>query len=148
MADTLEQLIPLFSDIMQKVEQADYSEVFREVLPILTEQEQRMFDEERDSSGRSWPPLAQSTIVKKGHDQILVDTGALRKSLVDIDDSFNIHEIQPRELIFGTSDPKALYHQEGTGRMPARPPVGISDETAETIAEFVADETVRIILET
>lgn len=148
MTDTLEQLIPLFSDIMEKVDKADYSDALRQSLPILAEQEQRMFDEERDSSGRSWPVLKQSTINRKGHDQILVETGELKKSLTDLNDSFNIHEIQPRELLFGTSDPKALFHQEGTSKMPARPPVGISDETADTIAEFVAEETIRIILET
>jgi phage gpG-like protein len=56
---------------------------------------------------------------------ILVRTGRLFRSLTaNTDDT--IADIQPDHLTFGTRVPYALYHQLGTRKMPARPPIKLS----------------------
>lgn len=65
------------------------------------------------------PPLAPSTIRRKGHTRILIDEGGLRGSYVKSSDH-NVFRVRRMAAEFGTSDPKAMYHQEGTSRMPKR----------------------------
>jgi phage gpG-like protein len=56
---------------------------------------------------------------------ILVRTGRLFRSLTTNTDD-TIADIQPDHLTFGTRVPYALYHQLGTRKMPARPPIKLS----------------------
>lgn len=60
-----------------------------------------------------WAELSPVTIMRKGHNRILIQTGALRSS-------FRM-SIRGDEVWIGTSDPKAIIHQFGQGRIPARP---------------------------
>jgi phage gpG-like protein len=99
----------------------------RPVLGAIAEQmraaEQARFEAEGYGA---WPPLKPSTVAYKAaqglNPMILQATEALRRSLTEkgLD---NIEFIGHDELIFGTADPKAIYHQYGTRFMPARPPV-------------------------
>jgi len=57
---------------------------------------------------------------------ILVRSGRLRSALTQPDHPDAIADIQPDRLTFGTRVPYALYHQLGTQRMPARPPIKLS----------------------
>lgn len=90
-------------------------------------------------TGELWAELAPETIRRKGSDRILVDTGALRASLVEIGGVNNISVVADRGSIYGTSDPKAIWHQFGTRRMPARPMVGTTEAAVDTLAERIAD---------
>ena len=56
---------------------------------------------------------------------ILVRTGRLFRSLTTNTDD-TIADIQPDHFTFGTRVPYALYHQLGTRKMPARPPIKLS----------------------
>ena len=75
----------------------------------LLEQE---FDDEADPYGRAWAPLAESTIKRKGHSQILHETGALRAGTQAL--AMGGKGIEIVSLDYGQ------YHQSGTGTMPAR----------------------------
>lgn len=136
----------LFHDMAERVENADYTEVLEPFQQTLAEQHAGMFAGEFDSNLIDWEPLKPSTIKRKGHDRILVEHGDLMRSLVTVGGSDNVHDVQPRGLIYGTSDPKALFHQFGTVKMPARPPVGVSEENLDKLVDQVADSTVEIMM--
>lgn len=140
-----EELARIFAEIGEIVANADYTEVMESFMPIFAADESRAFAHEMTVEGEPWAPLKPSTVARKGNDRILVEHGALIASLVNVGGPHNIHEAMPRGAIFGTSDPKALFHQLGTSRMPARPPVGISEETLDRLCEAVADRTVELI---
>lgn len=71
---------------------------------------------EQEGIGSAWRPLAPSTIAKKGHAQILFETGQLESSF--------------RKRLFGstvqifTLDPKAPFHQFGTKSRTVLPTLG------------------------
>lgn len=83
-----------------------------------------LFNSAGASQGEAWPPLAASTIERKGHDTILVDTEDLKNSLTQRDFEGEaggmILEVGPNFIRFGTSMSYAIYHQHGTSRMPQR----------------------------
>jgi phage gpG-like protein len=63
--------------------------------------------------GGSWKRLAPSTIERKGHDTILVDTGALKASVTEAGAPFQILDFDKEGLNFGTDRPWAFVHQYG-----------------------------------
>lgn len=142
----VEDIGSLFGDIIQRVDEADYSRTFTEFMPELAAMEAGMFAGEYDSNLEDWPALAESTIKRKGHDRILVETGALRESLVQIGGPDNVHEAFEKGMVYGTSDAKALFHQFGTSRMPKRSPVGITDEVMDKLVNVVADHAVDVAM--
>jgi len=140
---TIDEFATVIDGIGQQVSAMDYSETLGDFLPTIAEQHAEMFGGEHDSNGSPWAQLAPSTVARKGHSRILFETGALMESLVSVGGENNIAESFPRGLVFGTSDEKALFHQNGTSRMPARPPVGLSEETLDKLVDRVADATVE-----
>lgn len=142
-----------FDDVERVLDKMDYllergsfANAFELISENLEEQHGGMFTRGQDADGNRWAPLAPSTIAKKGHGTILVDKGDLMNSLVGNNQNA-IRDIYDREMHFGTSDPKAIYHDQGTRKMPARPPVGISEETLDQAAEHCADRAVELALE-
>jgi hypothetical protein len=132
----------VFLELDQAFERADYTKEMAETSADLERQEYGMFAGEHDSSGSPWPKLAPATVAQKGHDQILYEHGPLGESLFS-NTGDAIRTPMERGLTFGTSTPYALFHQEGTSRMPARPPVGISEETIDRLVERVANAVVE-----
>ena len=63
-----------------------------------------------------WPPLAETTIARKGADTPLVETGELRDSIA--------HNSDDNEGYVGTDNEKAKWHEFGTATIPARPFLG------------------------
>lgn len=82
-----------------------------------------LFNSQGRRGGGSWKKLKPSTVARKGHEIILVETGALKKSLSEYDAPFQIHHVTNSTVEFGTEHPFAAIHQHGTrdGRLPARP---------------------------
>jgi len=75
----------------------------------LADEHARYFADASDPGGTAWPALEPSTIRRKGHDTILVDTGQLRASLTQKlaagggDAIRDIAELQDEtDIIFGT----------------------------------------------
>lgn len=73
----------------------------------------REFETGTDPYGAAWKPLAASTIRRKGHDTILVDTGKL--ALGTGAKPSGGAGIELASVDYGQ------YHQSGTSRMPRRP---------------------------
>ena len=143
--DVDEAIQGVYDAITESLQEVNFQEAFEtKVFPAIETAERGYFASETDSSGQAWAPLAASTIAKKGHDIILVETGALRASLVGVTGD-SIRDAGADFGVFGTSDPKAMFHQEGTSRMPARPPVGVSEELLETIAGIIGDAVIAQI---
>lgn len=121
--------------------QLDYQQVLVDFIPEIQKGEMGQFAGECDAEGAAWRPLAASTIRRKGHDQILSETGRLAESLVG-NSGDTIKSATPRELTYGTAVPYSIFHVTGTGFLPIRDHVGIGVHTLNKLVDVVADATV------
>lgn len=100
---------------------------FYSVQGELQRQEAEQFASEGAYGSGGWPPLSEDYRLWKERKRpgvpILQFDGDLYRSLTQDSAPGAIREITPLSLTFGTSIPYAKYHQEGTPRMPARPPL-------------------------
>jgi phage gpG-like protein len=136
----LESLVSVVIDAAESAADADYTEALDDAIEILQGFERRLYLEQRDAGGRAWAPLAMSTILRKEHGAILVDSGRMYESLTTPNGTADtIWETGDTWLRFGTSVPYAHWHQTGTRRMPARPHVGCDQPTADTIARVLGN---------
>ena len=98
--------------------EADLEAALAAIGQSLVEKVEQEFEGERDPYGLPWKPLAPATLEKrrkKGRGaKILQDTGVMRRSL-------NWQVVGRGELAVGFADKKAIWHQEGTDRIPRRP---------------------------
>ncbi|ADJ14477.1 phage virion morphogenesis protein [Halalkalicoccus jeotgali] len=78
---------------------------------------ERNWDQDKDALGRSWTPLAESTIRKKGHSRILRESGSMRQS------GF-VSRSGPNAVTLGIADPKIQIHEWGTEDIPPRKVLG------------------------
>lgn len=95
-----------------------------------------------------WVPLSPGYAARKqeiyGDKPILRATDVLFKSFTEQGAAGNIHRVGESEAEFGSSDFKAIYHQLGTSRMPARPPL-IEPDPDKFLA--IADEYVDQLIQ-
>lgn len=103
-----------------------------------------------------WAPNAPSTVRKKGHARVLFGKPSegfrLHKSLTQPASEFGIRVTVDNwptlaELVFGTDAPYHIYNQLGTGRIPARPHVGMTAEHFEQTAKRAIDHVFAAIQE-
>lgn len=102
------------------------------------------------AAGKSWAPLAASTLARKralGYpEDILVATGALKRSLRE-GGANNIHQVGRDFVRVGTTDEKAAFHQKGTSKMPARPFAVVSKdfrrETVKRMQRWIVEGELR-----
>lgn len=132
----------IITDLQDRLKDADYSDPLGESQQDIAEFEAGMFAGGFDSNLVDWPPLKPSTIKRKGNDRILVETGALMASLVSVGGPGNINAVESRGMLFGTDVEYAIFHQDGTSRMPARPPVGMAEDTLKKLTDGIADSAV------
>ena len=69
----------------------------------------------------AWAQLSDETEWRKAHagypvDAPLLETGFMRDSIQ--------HEVDGWEAVMGSTDPKMLWHENGTDRIPPRPVIG------------------------
>lgn len=87
--------------------------------------EEALFRSQGRRGGGSWKRLKESTVKRKGNNKILMGTPdeALFKSLTERDAPYQILNITPTSIEFGTDRPWAASHQSGapTANIPARP---------------------------
>lgn len=105
----------------------DWRDTWKRLLPLLARGLEENFDSEGRSLGVSWPALSQATIRAKGGDrQMLVVTGALRRSL----SGKNKTKLSLRKMSMkvGSKHNLAAVHSFGARRqgIPARPFIGFS----------------------
>lgn len=119
-----------------------YRTLLIDELRNLERQHKKYFDTETGPDGSKWPPLKDRTVIRKGHEKILVDTGALRRSLVSTHSSgvrIVIDEPAGRTLSFGTDVEYSVFHDTAKGNRPARRHVGVKPEYVNGFGERVID---------
>lgn len=128
----------LVEDIAAQLRTQDFGEFFQGIIPDIERDHEAYFISDVGPDGAAWAPLRPSTIAAKGHADILERTLAMMQSVTGQSHD-SIREVSAHELIFGTRDPKAVLHQHGTSRVPARPFVGITPEAVDRIGVQIAD---------
>jgi phage gpG-like protein len=81
-----------------------------------------------------WPPLAQSTLDRKGMNTPLLETGAMQASIQ--------HNSDDHEANIGSDDPHMKFSEYGTAKEPPRPVLGLTaikkgQEAADIIGKAV-----------
>ena len=114
---------------------------------------QEVFDIEGDPQ---WAPLAVSTIQNRlragfpPEHPILERTGAFRRAFVvagapgNVIDETN-YGMYGKTIRFGISDPRFIWHQEGTRFMPARPIVPNTPSKRQTLGLMMEEELVPLM---
>lgn len=67
-----------------------------------------------------WPPLAASTVKKKGKDTPLLETGEMRDS-IKYTVTHKVGAVGDAEVQIGSDNDKAKWHELGTSKFPPRP---------------------------
>lgn len=134
----------ILAGMEQQFQSVDYTPQMQSFLDTLQIAHGEYFDKDVGPSGAGWPPLAKSTIQRKGHDTILEDTGAMRAS-VEGETGDSIRSATHRGLVFGTEVEHAIFHQTGTKRMPKREFIGMDEMLLDQLVDKVAEATVKAI---
>lgn len=119
-------------DLLRFGERAvDVEPAMHEVADLLRRSMVRQFDSAGAYGSGGWAPLAASTVAAKqaqGLDpRILRARGDLFDSLTEEGHPDHLSIVRHDGLDFGTTDPKARFHQTGTARMPQRRPVQLPE---------------------
>ncbi|QLG30174.1 phage virion morphogenesis protein (plasmid) [Halorarum halophilum] len=81
----------------------------------MLEQIDQGFDKGTDALGQPWAELDAETVARKGHSDVLIDSGDFR-------DSFTYQVDERRNAVaVGSNSPLIEYHEFGTQDMPRRP---------------------------
>jgi len=105
--------------------------MLRRTQALIAADEQEVFATQGQSIGASWAPAVQPEL--KTDSRLLVMTGALMQSVTSADAG----EVEGNVLSFSTDVPYAGYIEFGTGRMVARPFMGITDRFARAVEELL-----------
>lgn len=132
------QLQAAFVQVEQLVD--DLSPIFEEV------GEEALSDIQQRIANHPGPPLAPSTIRRKGHARILRDKDDLYASFQKGAPG-NVARVRPTEADFGTSDFKAQFHQEGTARMPKRTVIEVTGEQEAKYGRIAGDALAKRLRE-
>jgi phage gpG-like protein len=134
-----------------------------DLTPVWAEVKQQVFEIEQDqfqsggakgASGK-WaelsPKCEEVKIRKYGTFAViagpLIATERLYRSLSrETEDTVYIAE--PQEMTIGTSVPYAGYHQKGTSKMPARPPISLSGDQKKQIQKRIQRKLLDYVRET
>lgn len=119
----------------------DLRPAFGEIRRELLAGNRRQFESRGAYFGSSWAPLAASTALRKGNDETLVASGALRDSLIG--GRGRKTSVDRSGVSVGTSVWHAHFAQRGTASEPARQIVGIAPTEIEsaqrTIERYITD---------
>lgn len=112
---------------------SNFRPIFEKIGDDFRRTQENVFRSEGAFEGRSgWVALSPQYRFQKaklyGGKPILQATGALKTSFTRKGGN-HISQISNDRIILGSSDPKGGYHQNGTSKMPARPPLTASNTT-------------------
>lgn len=113
-------------------------EIVSDFRPVFEELSDEVFvDMQRHIERHPGPPLAASTIKRKGHSRILRDKDDLYGSFQK-GGANNILRISRLEAIYGTADIKAVWHHEGRG-VPKRTVIEVTGEQEAKYTRIAAE---------
>ena len=123
--------------------------VLRQTLRDLETLHANYFGAETGPGGQQWPDLSAATIARKGHDQILVDSGKLKAALTQPGAPGAIREVYDEGgnagLAFGLDAQEifySLFHEVPNSRLPHRPHIGMSEAELNVVAMRLLDHQV------
>jgi phage gpG-like protein len=95
------------------------------------------------TTGAGWAPLSPAYRAWKNRHYpsapLLVQRGTLRASLTSPTEPGSVWEPAPTGLRVGTRVPYGMYHQMGTRRMPARPPLRLNGDDGQRIGKLLQE---------
>lgn len=116
---------------------------FRPTLEKLGDETFAIVRRRFDAEGPGWTPLSPAYAAQKAKEfpgkPILRRTDDLYNSFVK-GGRGNINRIAKLEGEFGSEDFKAMLHQEGKGRLPARPILVITDQDEAKFKQIVVED--------
>lgn len=124
----------------------DVSKAWPRVGSYLSRAVRQQFVTEGVRFGKPWKPVKPAYRLWKIRNGLsrktLVATGAMRQSFVGR--PMDIEEYRGNTAVFGSSDPKAVWHHYGTRRdgkrvNPARPILVITNDVAKDVRQILAD---------
>lgn len=133
-----------FSRFADKID--DWTPAWNLIAEDFYEMEENLFNSQGASGIRGWAPLAPSTLRRKKGPSILVETGALRKSLTKPGGT-NIRKLSRTEARLGSRDPKVAFHFFGTRTMPRREPIQITEKDKKRWVKLVQRHLVSVARE-
>jgi hypothetical protein len=123
----------LFDSVVEGFRALSFQQMFLEEQRMMAELHMGYFLSATGPGGAKWPPLATSTIEKKGHATILVDTGRLVGSLNNaqggadgIRETVDDFGGAGAGFSFGTDVPYSVFHDRPIGQK-HRQHVGIDE---------------------
>lgn len=147
----LEEIPDLLRGVEEDFRDIDWIPYLQKELLELSNTATGMFASSQTPDGVPWKPNAPRTIREKGHARILRGKPAnkyrLSRSLTQKaggGDAIReaIQTASGAVLGFGTAVEYALYNDQGTNRIPARPHIGINEKHLDGMVERVADYAV------
>lgn len=132
--------------LVEDIKGTDYDKTLARAARDLRVLHKQYWDADTDPGGEKWAALKPSTIQRKGHDTILIDTEDLYQSVArKTEDSILEQTSGANEwsLVFGTKVEYGTYHQTGTKKMPARKFIGINEKVVDALADRVADAAIK-----
>lgn len=110
----------------------DMSPAFDQIADLLMDQTRMQFDSEGGHASGGWAALAPATVRLKARrnldPRILRATGALMGSLTRRGDPNQELDVSGDRLVFRSRLARHRFHQQGTSRMPARPPLALRED--------------------
>lgn len=139
---SMSQLPALFAELERTFLDLTYQPPLAATEQLLAREHAERWPRATAPNGRPWKPLRPSTIRRKGHSRILVDTSRLQESVVNPSHPDHVREVLDRGLTFGTSVPYGIFHQDGTQRLPQREFLGMNETTLTQTTDLIADHAV------
>jgi len=110
---------------------SDFSPALEDIADDFLELEKTQFAGQGKSGSGGWKALSPDYGAWKAVNypgaKILERDGWLRDSLTVKDAPFQVREITATQAVMGSNLKYAMYHQTGTRKMPARPPIQLSE---------------------
>ncbi len=148
--DSFAGMASIFADVYRMFDEADYTPTMNATAERLRETHDITYSAMSDPNGVPWPPNKTSTIAKKGHGIVLVETGRLKASVLEPAHPDHIQDVMPdgRGMAWGTGVEYGAVHQDGllAPRVPQREFLGMTEKTVNEITEAVADRAVSVLI--
>lgn len=127
----------------------DLRPVWDEVERVFYRIEREQFASEgAKGGGGKWKPLSRPYAERKAKThpgrKILQREGNLRSSLIG-NTADSVLRKEKQEFAIGTRLFYAPFHQDGTSKMPARPPIDLSDEQRTLMTKEIQKSLLKII---
>lgn len=137
-----DRLAAAFNRLARSIQ--NYRPAWPDITAVYRQMMQEQFDRQGARGGGKWAPLSPAykrwkETVAPGQ-PILVLGGRLKASMVG-QTADTIQDYRPLDVTLGTIVPYAKYHQTGTRKMPARPPIVLRPRDIKAMTEVMVNQS-------